>query len=240
MIVLHSVSKELGRGNLRKLVLNDISWQIPARARVVILGQKGAGKSTLLQVIGGARYPTSGWVERKGAVCAIAGLTRSRETALTSRQLASRLARLYRADADEVVRFVGYFAEMERVMDAPIKALPQNIRQRLNYALAYAIPFDFYLFDGAIGGRKGAFSERCQKAFDLRCRQAGVILMTANTRFAERFDGTAGILHQGRIRLFPTVDQAVSVFKALPPPEPDARLYASEDETDDEREEEWL
>ena len=240
MIALHSVSKELGRGKLRKLVLKSISWEIPARSRVVILGQRGAGKSTLLQVISGARFPTSGWVERKGSICAISGLMRARGAALTPRQLALRLARLYHVNADEIIRFVGQFAEMEELVDMPVNMLPKSIRQRLNYALAYAIPFDFYLFDGAIGGRKGEFGERCQTAFEMRSREAGVILTTSSPKLAERFDGLAGILHQGRVHFFPTVEQALSVFKSLPPPEADIKQYSADAAADDEQEEEWM
>jgi len=240
LIALHSVSKELGRGNLRKLVLNGISWEIPARTRVVILGQRGAGKSTLLQVISGARFPTSGWVERKGSICSISGLMHARGAALTSRQLALRLARLYHVNPDEIIRFVGQFAEMEEFVDMPVKMLPKSIRQRLNYALAYAIPFDFYLFDGAIGGRKGEFGERCQTAFEMRSREAGVILTTSSPKLAEKFDGLAGILHHGRVHFFPTVDKALSVFKALPPPQPDTKVYSADDDASDEQDEGWL
>jgi capsular polysaccharide transport system ATP-binding protein len=234
------VSKELGRGRLRKLVLDQINWAIQARTRFVILGQRGAGKSTLLQVISGARFPTSGWVERKGSICSVGlSLSRVRGT-MTARQQAMRLARLYHVNPDAIVRFVEEFAEMHAMLDTPLKMLPKSARPRFSYALAYAIPFDFYLFDGAIGGRKGEFAKRCQSAFEARSRQASVILATSNPRQAERFDGMAGILHQGRLHLFPTVDQALSVFRALPPPEEEKREYSDDDDADDEEPEEWF
>lgn len=56
----------------RKLLLNNISWQVNDDERWVILGPNGAGKTTLLQVAAARLFPTAGQVqildERLGAV----------------------------------------------------------------------------------------------------------------------------------------------------------------------------
>jgi phospholipid/cholesterol/gamma-HCH transport system ATP-binding protein len=49
-----------------KDVLQQVSLQIPPRARVVILGQSGSGKSTILRLIMGILKPTGGNVKFKG------------------------------------------------------------------------------------------------------------------------------------------------------------------------------
>ena len=241
MIVLHSVSKELGRGSLRKLVLKDITWSIPPRTRIMLLGQKGSGKTTLLQIISGARFPTSGWVERRASICNIGRLLPRRGANFTPRQIAIRLSHLYRFPSEEVVQFVERFGELEGQMDRQLKSLPRDVHQRLPYALGYAIPFDFYLFDGSVGGRRGPFRERCQAAFETRCRQTGVIFATSSPKIAAQFDGIAGILHDGRVHVFPTVQAALSVFESLPPPETNRKMAAEEDEDyGDEEEQEWI
>ena len=60
---------------------------------------------------------------------------------------------------------------------------------------------------------------RCAEVFDRRRRQAGMVLATSNVRAALEFGGIAGVLHEGRISLYGTIEQAVSVFEKLPPPE---------------------
>lgn len=239
MIALHSVTKEVGRGKFRKLVLNRIDWHIASRTRVLILGQKGAGKSTLLQIIHGGRYPTSGWVERRGSICSVSTLLQVKGPT-TPHQFATRLAQLYHVDKEALLRFIADFADFQDLMKAPIKTIPRPMLSRLSYALAYGIPFDFYLFDGNVGGGRDRFGERCKAAFEMRCRDRGVILTTSIPKIAEGFDGAAAILHDGHLRFFPSVDEALAVYKSLPPPVVDKRVSTmsiSEEDRESEHEE---
>lgn len=48
------------------LALSDVSFSLPAGARLAVVGPNGAGKTTLLQVIAGAMKPTAGSVEIYG------------------------------------------------------------------------------------------------------------------------------------------------------------------------------
>jgi iron complex transport system ATP-binding protein len=56
----------------RRLILDDISWQIRPGEHWVVLGANGSGKTTLLQILAGYLWPTSGDVtvlgERFGEV----------------------------------------------------------------------------------------------------------------------------------------------------------------------------
>jgi ABC-type Fe3+/spermidine/putrescine transport system ATPase subunit len=47
-------------------VLQDISFQLPARRKLAVAGASGAGKSTLLQIIAGLTQPTAGDVRVRG------------------------------------------------------------------------------------------------------------------------------------------------------------------------------
>jgi capsular polysaccharide transport system ATP-binding protein len=238
MITLHSVSKEVGRGRLRRLVLDDVTWTIPSRAQYVILGHKGAGKTTLLNIISGTTIPNKGWVERRASISPGRSLLRAFGTD-TPRQITLQLERLYRVPAEEIATFIARFADMERAMNVSVKSLPNAMRQRLGYALTYAIPFDFYLFDGSIGPQRGDFARACREAFDARSKQAGVILTTSQPRIAKRFDGAGGVLHNGKIELFATVHEAVAAFNKLPHSESEPSLVESIDDEDDD-EDDWL
>jgi capsular polysaccharide transport system ATP-binding protein len=238
MITLHSVSKKVGRGRLRKLVLDNVNWTIPSRGRYVILGHKGAGKTTLLNIISGTTVPNSGWVERRASICPGRSLLRA-FGADTPRQIALQLARLYRVPADEIAAFIARFADMERAMNVSVRSLPNAMRQRLGYALTYAIPFDFYLFDGSIGPQRGDFARVCREAFDARSKQAGVILTTSQPRIAKRFDGAGGVLHNGKIELFTTVHEAIAAFNTLPYSGSEPSFVEATDDEDD-NEDDWL
>jgi capsular polysaccharide transport system ATP-binding protein len=236
VITLHSIRKVLGRGHLRKLVLDDVNWSIPAGGKFVVLGQRGAGKTTLISIMSGARFPTSGWVERRGAICPARGLLRIGTAKLTPRQIAIRLGQLYHVAANDIVDFAADFANIGKVMDFPLGALPKAVQQRFNYALVYAIPFDFYLFDDWIGGRKDDFAARCRQAFDERCKDAGMILTTSAPRVAMRFDAAGGVLHQGKLTLFARVEDAIDKFNSLPPPQSTQGLELRVEEEEEEEE----
>jgi capsular polysaccharide transport system ATP-binding protein len=238
LIILHSVTKDIGKGTLRRRVLDEVSWEIPARSQFVILAQKGSGKTTLINIMNGSQFPTAGWVERRGSISPGHGLLRGQTSRLTPRQMAVRLARLYRMVADEVVEFVLRFASLEGAMDTPVAALPNQLRRYLGFALIYAIPFDFYLFDNDIGPVKGEFAARCRQAFDVRCKDAGVILLTSTLRAARQFQGAGGILHEGKLTLYETAAAAIAKFEQLPPPR--LGLSLQELASADEDEDEWL
>jgi len=218
-VVLHRVSKLVGRGRRRTLVLDDVSWTIPPRRRIAILGQRGAGKSTLLEIISGVQVPTRGWVERRAVVSPVHGLVRYGTGMTTAVHLVERLAVLFRTSDSELMRYVEQFAELEGQMNVPVRQLTRHQRQVLNFALFYGLPCDLYLFDGRFDFGSGALRMRCRQAFLQRQKSAGMILATDRSRIALEFGGSGGVLHRGKIALFETVEEAIEVFEALPPPD---------------------
>ncbi|WP_415258742.1 energy-dependent translational throttle protein EttA [Thauera phenylacetica] len=74
VIEFHGVSKAFGD----KLLMDDVSFAIPAGAIVGIIGPNGAGKSTLFKMIEGRDTPDSGTVEI-GATVKIAAVDQTRE-----------------------------------------------------------------------------------------------------------------------------------------------------------------
>jgi len=238
LITLHSVSKSLGRGRSRRLVLNDISWSVQPREHYVILGQKGAGKSTLLNVMSGARIPSSGWVERKGAICpGRHSIIRVGGRDTTPRQLSKQLARLYRVPYEDLIKFVPSFAHLQDALDVPISSLPKPVQQRMNYAFVYAVPFDVYLFDEDVAPRRGPFADACRQAFAERCQDASTIVATSNPGVARKFEGIGGVLHEGKIQFFETVSEAISAFNQLP--RQNSRPEFFDTESDDDADDEW-
>ncbi len=74
VIEFHGVSKAFGD----KLLMDNVSFSIPAGAIVGIIGPNGAGKSTLFKMIEGRDKPDSGTVEI-GATVKIAAVDQTRE-----------------------------------------------------------------------------------------------------------------------------------------------------------------
>jgi ABC-type lipoprotein export system ATPase subunit len=66
---LHQIARyyEQPGSSVRNLVLDDISLQIAAKARIAIVGPSGSGKSTLLNILGTLDKPSSGKVFLDGS-----------------------------------------------------------------------------------------------------------------------------------------------------------------------------
>ena len=235
MITLHSISKEVGRGHEKRLVLDDISWVIPARSHHVILGQKGAGKTTFLQVLVGMAFPTKGWIERRGVISAIGALARFGAPPTTTRQLCHRLATLYHADFKEIDGFVEKFAELEGLMDRPMTTLTSRVRQKVSLALFYGLPCDLYLFDGAFETNIAELKDWCRAAFLRRQQEASTLLVTSVPNIAREFGGRGGLFYRGKLTIFSTVEEAIAEYEALPPV--DEALLSEEDAEREYREE---
>jgi putative ABC transport system ATP-binding protein len=66
MIVVRNLVKTIRNGATTVEIIRDISFEIPDRQFVAIMGPSGSGKSTLLGLIAGLDWPTSGSIEIDG------------------------------------------------------------------------------------------------------------------------------------------------------------------------------
>ena len=221
MIVLNAVSKEVGRGAFRRLVVDDVTWAIPQRVQIAIFGHRGTGVSQFMEIIAGTSLPTTGWVKRQGKTSPPNGYLRFAGFG-TARALIDRLSALYDADPREIAEFVEIALKSRQVLDVPIRQFPPLLRRQLNFALMYAFPCDMYLFDGNIGGvGDPVFRAFCQTAFNLRRKEAGMIVALNSSSAASILDKsmTGAILHRAKFTLYERLSDAMAVFDTLPPEE---------------------
>lgn len=219
MITFNSVSKEVGKGRLKRLVLEDVNWSISPRSQILILGQSGSGKSTLLQLLAGLTTPTHGWIDRRATVSIPTGLLRYGAHD-TPRKLIFRLSQIYNVDPNEIIAVTALVTTISHLLDVPIRSFRGALRAQLSVTLTYAFPCDFYLFDGALSvGRDQAFRSFCESAFRIRKKQAGTIMASSSVKTARAFGGDAAgaVLFRNKLYVYPDVEHAVVAFERLPP-----------------------
>ena len=100
MIIVEDVHKRYqtdhGPG---KWVLQGVTFTIPPKLNVGLIGANGAGKSTLLRIIGGVDQPTRGRVERHSRVSWPMGFGGGLQGSLTGRQNAKFVCRIHGHEA---------------------------------------------------------------------------------------------------------------------------------------------
>ena len=154
-----------------KEILSGVDLRVPAKARLVVLGQSGSGKSTLLRLILGILKPTGGSVDFKGLEVSHMGrrrLNKMRQkigmvyqySALISSlsvrdNLALPLEELTRKARDEIDHLVDEKLTMVGMADARDKMpaeLSGGMRKRIGLARGIIMDPELILYDEPSAG----------------------------------------------------------------------------------------
>lgn len=209
MIELIDVSKAYGQ----RVVCDRLHVAFDGSADVGILGGNGSGKSTLLRLIAGMELPDSGTIRRRARVSFPIAHGGAFHPNLTPHENVRFIARLYRADIGEVVRFVRDFAEIGGYFDRPLYTCSNAMRARVTFATSIAIEFDVYLIDEISSVGDVGFKRKCLAALAERRRHASLIMASQSAGNVGRFCQSAAILEGGQLFTFPSMKEAVRVYQ---------------------------
>lgn len=216
MIIVEDVHKRYqtdhGPG---KWILTGVSLTIPQNVNVGLIGQNGAGKSTLLRLIGGVDQPTKGKVERLSRVSWPMGLGSGLQGALTGRQNAKFVCRLYGREEElaDKIAFVEDFAEIGEFFDEPVKTYSSGMRSRLQFGLSLAFEFDVYISDEVTSTGDTAFRKKASAAFKNLLNKAGLIMVSHSEGTLKEFCQAGILLHGGKAHWFDNIDDALLAYR---------------------------
>jgi len=220
-INLYSVSKVIGTNRFQRTIVQDVTWTIEPRSKHIILGHQRPVLGAFVNIIAGVSLPTEGWIKRVGRIAPPGGFLRY-SRAGTLPELIKLLAPLYRFDAAEVTDFVADVIRHDRLLRTSLNELPRALKRELNLALTFAIPCDYYFFNGSPEGGRAEFRKFCQQALAHRCEEAAVLIGTSSERAATLLgpDASAAILYRSNFTLYRSLDDALAVFRSLVPESP--------------------
>lgn len=162
---VHSATR--GRIDATIHALRDVSFEVPAGAGLGIIGRNGAGKTTLLKLISRVTWPTSGRVRVAGHVVSLIELGAGFHPELTGREnvyLGAGLFGLTRAEIDRQFDRIVAFADVERLIDTPMKRYSSGLYARLGFAVAIHSNPDIVLVDEVLSVGDAAFRRRALEA----------------------------------------------------------------------------
>lgn len=214
MIVFENVRKTYPtKSGDRTVILNGFSGVLDAGSNVGILGRNGAGKSTLMRLISGGELPDSGRVHREGRISWPLGFSGGFHGSLSGDQNVRFISEIYREDYNSVLSFVNNFAELGKFMEMPVKRYSQGMRARLAFGISMAIKFEYYLIDEVIAVGDATFQKRCREVFAERRKTATLLLVSHNSGMLKQFCDTGGVLSNGELVFYDTLDEAMRVHK---------------------------
>ena len=210
MIKLDGVTKAYRYQGIPKYIARDISATIPKGAKLALIGRNGAGKSTLMAMIAGNLNPDRGRISVAGAISWPIGLSGTIQGDLTGIQNVRFLGRIYGVDTDELVDFVGSFADLGLNYAEPVRSYSSGMRGRLAFGMAMGIRFDTYLIDEVTSAGDAAFRKTSNRLFEDRLANAGLILIShVEGQMRERCT-SAAVLEAGGLTLFDDVNDAIA------------------------------
>lgn len=212
-IAFHNVTKFYRYGGGVKSILRDFTMDLPPDRNIAVIGRNGAGKSTLLRMISGALPPERGHITRRGRVSWPMGFSGGLHPALTGRQNARFVARIYGMSTDDMVEFVADFSELGGFLDMPMNTYSSGMRARLAFGISLAARFDCYLIDEITEVGDAVFKEKCRRAFAAQMQSSQLIVVSHAEGTLRSLCNSGLVLIDGRAEYFPVLEDALAAYK---------------------------
>ena len=178
---VHSATR--GRIDATIHALRDVSFDVHEGAGLGIIGRNGAGKTTLLKLISRVTWPTGGTVRVAGHVVSLIELGAGFHPELTGREnvyLGAGLFGLTRKEIDRQFDAIVAFADVERLIDTPMKRYSSGLYARLGFSVAIHSNPDIVLVDEVLSVGDAAFRRRAMEALKGLITQGKTVLFISH------------------------------------------------------------
>lgn len=163
-------------------VLRDVSFRVESGHTVGVIGRNGAGKSTLLRLVGGVGQPTAGSVKVHGQIGALLNLGTGFHSDLTGRENAlvgGVIAGLTRCEVKQRFDSIVAFAEMEAMIEKPLRTYSTGMQMRLAFSVAVHVEPQILLIDEVLAVGDVAFQKKClERIARLRGEGCSILLVS--------------------------------------------------------------
>jgi lipopolysaccharide transport system ATP-binding protein len=159
--------------------LQDITFQVRRGESVGLIGRNGSGKTTLLRLIAGITTPTRGAITCHGSLVALLSLGVGVLPDMTGRENIFLMAAFMGVDPQDVQRVfdeIVAFAELEQVLDTPVKDYSSGMLARLGFSVAIHLLPEIVLLDEILAVGDLAFQQKCYERM-ARARDEGRTLL---------------------------------------------------------------
>lgn len=196
-------------------IIRNLNTTFPDGRNTGILAPEGQGKSTLISLAAGNEAPTEGRIFRQGQVSWPYGSKIILSSKLTGKQNLRFLTDVYGRNFGRVYEFVAEFCDLGRHLDAPMRQYTNEMRARLSIGALFAMDFDHVLVDEALDGGDNSFRRKCAQYVEDNRDRFTFLMATGNTALVSKYCQRAGLLNEGRLTLYDTVEEAVEEFNKV-------------------------
>jgi ABC-type polysaccharide/polyol phosphate transport system ATPase subunit len=199
-------SASRGRIDATIHALRDVSIDVPRGAGLGVIGRNGAGKTTLLKLISRVTWPTSGHVRVAGHVVSLIELGAGFHPELTGREnvyLGAGLFGLTKQEIDRQFDAIVQFADVERLIDTPMKRYSSGLYARLGFAVAIYSRPDIVLVDEVLAVGDASFRRRALEALRRLIAEGKTVLFISHDMWnVRRLCSDILWMENGRVRAY--------------------------------------
>lgn len=144
--------------------LKNVSFEIAKGESVAFVGANGAGKSTLLKILSRITEPTEGMAEIRGKLGSLLELGTGFHPELTGMEniyLSGSLLGISRSQINRKLEEIIDFAQVEQLLDTPVKYYSSGQYVRLGFAVAAHLDREILLIDEILAVGDTAFQSKC-------------------------------------------------------------------------------
>jgi capsular polysaccharide transport system ATP-binding protein len=213
MIAFEGVSKSFWSGKGRKVILDQASFTVEQGNSLGILARNGTGKTTIINMMAGLEKPDEGRIIRTSRISFPLGFMGGVVSKHTGTENCRYIARLYGLDPDYIEGFCRWMAGIDEYFDMPVGTYSQGMRARFSFSLMLALEFDIYLIDEGMPGTTDVeFNKRAGNILRERLQNSTVVIVSHQMKTLEKFARSAGVLHNGQLYLFETLEEAKRLY----------------------------
>lgn len=199
--------------------LREVSFNLPRGMMLGVIGLNGAGKSTLLRLIGGVGRPDEGRLIVNGRVNGLLDLGAGFHFDLTGREnvyingvISGLLKREVAQSFDDIVEF----AELQKVIDEPLRTYSSGMRMRLGFAIAVHTRAEILLIDEVLAVGDISFQKKCfDRILDFKHHGCTIILASHNLEQVKTMCDHVLWLEQGVMAGYGNPSEVVEQFLAF-------------------------
>lgn len=203
---------------ITRTALDNINLEIKKGEKVALLGNVAAGRTTLLRILSGIMYPTSGKVKINGKVTSIFDFRMGLDMELTGREniyTKASIIGIPKKDIKAKEKEIIEFAELEDVIDLPMKSYKAGYAVRLGFAVYFAFKPEILLLDDQIAVKDKRFRDKCINTIkEMMNDDESTIIIVSNLYPTIKALCDRGIvLDEGQLKFDGTTEEAYQYFK---------------------------
>lgn len=185
--------------------VRGVSFELHEGETLGVLGENGGGKSTLLQLVAGTSFPSEGTLSTRGRISTFLALGAGFNYDMTGEEnivASAGLLGIPVSEARKRMRRIVEFAELEAVIDTPIRFYSSGMIARLGFAIAINVSPDILVVDEVLAVGDLKFQQKCITAVrELQSRGITMVVASQAPGFIAEFCTRAIWLEAGKTKL---------------------------------------